>query len=263
MAEDNSAGAVFIELGLDLNNLESDFIAADQTIQQNLNRLNRERNLIELRAQVEIGGLDETTDAEQILEVRTRSLNQQMQIHRDRIQLVEAAHRQLVNSQGESATATQNMEARVQREQLSLQRLEQQLRRTQQAQEDLNNTSGTSTSTSDNTDGGLDIGGGGLEDLASGVLDRIPPQAKIAAGAIAGLGAAIIAAGKASTDLIERWRELQTQSYDLNMSVQDTENFLRKLRLAGGDIGDFEGFIRGISDAMVKGKIFAVHSQAV
>lgn len=74
MAEENSAGAIFIDLGLDLNQLESDFIAADQTIQQNLNRLNRERNLIELRAQVEIGELE---DAEEILATRTRALNRQ------------------------------------------------------------------------------------------------------------------------------------------------------------------------------------------
>ena len=39
------------------------------------------------------------------------------------------------------------------------------------------------------------------------------------------------------------------------MSVNDTENFLRHMRLAGGDIGDFEGFIRGITDAWVKGDV--------
>ena len=245
MAEDNSAGAVFIELGLDLNQLESDFIAADKTIQQNLNRLNRERNLIELRAQVEIGGLDETTDAEQILEVRTRSLNQQMQIQRDRIQLVEAAHRQLVNSQGESATATQNMEARLQRERLMLQRLEQQLRQTTQAQENLNADG----------NGSENSGVSGLGDLVDGVLDKIPPQAKMAATAIAGIGTAVFAAGKASKELIEDWRELQKQAYELNMTVNDTENFLRHMRLAGGDIGDWEGLVRGVSDALVKGEI--------
>ena len=141
MAAENSAGAVFIELGLDISQLESDLIAADATIQQNLNRLNRERNLIDLRAQVEIGGLDETAEAERILEVKARSLNDQMRLQRDRIVLVTAAYNSLKQTQGATAAATQNMEARVQREQLSLQRLEQQLRRTQQAQQNLNNTS--------------------------------------------------------------------------------------------------------------------------
>ncbi len=231
-------------------------IEAGRSVQQNLSRLGRERDLIELRAQVEIGGLDETTNQSKILETRQRSLNEQLNIQRTRIRLVEEAHRRLASAQGSDSAAVQDMETRLQRERLTLQRLEQQLDRVRTAQENLNNTSSTNGGgASGNTDGGLDIGGGGLEDLADSVLERIPPQARIAAGAIAGLGAAIIAAGKASTDLIERWRELQTQAYDLNMSVQDTEDFLRKLRLAGGEFEDFKGFIRGLSDAMIKGEI--------
>lgn len=221
---------------------QTSLVDAGQSLQENLSRLGRERDLADLRAQVEIGGLDEATNQVQILETRQRSLNQQLNIQRARIRLVEEAHRRLASAQGTNSSAAQEMEARLQRERLSLQRLEQQLRQVTEAQEDLNNSSG-----------GIEIGG--LEDLVGGVLDRIPPQARIAAGAIAGLGTAIIAAGEASTDLIERWRELQTQAYELNMSVNDTENFLRKMRLAGGDIGDFEGFIRGISDAMVKGEV--------
>lgn len=241
MAE-NSAGAVFIELGLDISQMESDFIAADQSIQNNLNRLNRERNLIELRAQVEIGGLDETTDAEQILAVRTRALNQQIQIQRDRISLTSAAFRQLTQSQGTNAAATQRMEQRLQRKRLALQRLEQQLRQASQAQEDFNGGE-NSHSTPE-----------GLKDLVDGVLDKIPPQAKAAATAIVGIGTAALTATSATKELVENYRELQQQAYELNMPVNDTENFLRHMRLAGGDIGDFEGYIRGISDAYVKGK---------
>ena len=148
MATDNSAGAIFIDLGLDISQLESDFISANQTIQQNLNRLNRERNIIDLRAQVEIGGMDETVDATQILETRQRSLNQQLSMQRDRIRLTDTAFRQLSNTQGESAAATQNMAARLRREQLSLQRLEQQLQRVTAAQSDLATSSQTAAQSS-------------------------------------------------------------------------------------------------------------------
>ena len=36
-----------------------------------------------LRAQVEIAGLDETAEAERILQIRTDALNQQMSLQRD------------------------------------------------------------------------------------------------------------------------------------------------------------------------------------
>lgn len=238
---DNSAGAIFLELGLDLNQLESDFIMADQTIQQNLNRLNRERNLIQLRAEVEIGNLDAVADAERILEIRQRALNQQLQLQRDRIQLTEAAWRDLSNTRGADAAETQRMEARLERERLALQRLEEQLRA-------LNEGS---------ADSGAGSGLGGLENIGetlSGIWERIPPQVKLATAGVLAFGGAVGQAYEQSRALIERWRELQTQAYELNMSVGDTENFLRRMRLAGGDIGDFEGYIRGITDAYVKGE---------
>ena len=235
---------------------QSSLIDANQTIQQNLNRLGRERDLTDLRAQVEIGGLDEAADQTRILEIRQRSLNEQLDIQRTRIRIVEEAHRRLTSAQGANSTAAQDMEASLQRERIALQRLEQQLSNVTAAQERLNNASnnnntGTGGSTSNTDDSSSS---GGLNNLVDGVLDRIPPQAKAAAAAMAGLGAAIFAAGEASTDLIERWRELQTQAYELNMTVKDTENFLRHMRLAGGDIGDFEGYIRGITDAWSKGE---------
>ena len=258
-----STSDLYIRLGLSTNEFESGFVDAERTLHDNMARLNREMNLVELRAQVEINGLDETADQMQILTIRTRSLSEQIRAQRDRIRLTNASLQSLTQSQGASAMATQNMEARLRREQLALQRLEEQLRRTQQAQQNLNNTSSAggagaggagSTSTGGTSGAGNSGGYGGLEDLVDGVLDKIPPQARIAAAAIAGLGTAITSAGNASAEMIRKWGELQKQSYELNMSVNDTENFLHHMKLAGGDIGDFEGFIRGISDAMAKGE---------
>ena len=246
MATDNSAGAIFIDLGLDISQLESDFVAANATIQQNLNRLNRERNLIDLRAQVEIGGLDETADAAQILEIRERSLNQQLEIQRDRIQLTRAAFQQLRNTQGATAAATQNMEARLQREQLSLQRLEQQLNSVTTAQENL--TNGTNSGGESAESAGLEFGG------LDSILDKLPPHAKAAVAGFTALTGAIIAAGTASNDLIKRWRELQKQSYNFNLPVNDMETLARRVKFTGGEIEDLHGFLAGLNDAMTKGE---------
>lgn len=268
MAEDNSAGAVFIELGLDLNQLESDFIAADQTIQQNLNRLNRERNLIELRAQVEIGDLE---DAEQILEVRTRSLNQQMQIQRDRIQLVEAAHRQLVNSQGESATATQNMEARLQRERLMLQRLEQQLRQTTQAQENLS-SGGSSTNNSTSKLKDLFSSNfndklkqlnemlplaGGLAEKTTAALSAIPTPAKAAILAITAIPVAVKAAESAILSLAEpaitAGDAFYVASRGAQMTIKDFGQLSTICKVTGIELSEVTNAMRRLNMQIVKG----------
>ena len=100
MATDNTVGGLYMRLGLSLDELETDFIAAERTTRENLNRLNRESNLIRLRAEVEIGNLDETADAMQILTVRENALNQQMAIQRDRIRLADAAMQDLIQRHG-------------------------------------------------------------------------------------------------------------------------------------------------------------------
>ncbi len=214
---------------LDLSQLESDFIAADRSIQQNLNRLNRESNLIQLRAEVEIGNLDATADATQILEIRQRALNQQMQIQRDRIRLTEAAFRDLTNTRGADAAETQRMEARLERERLGLQRLQQQLNQVTAAQENLNETQ-------ENAGGSVETLQDRVQGLVDRALDRIPPAARAAAVSIAGIATAMLAAGAVTSDLIEKWRELQTNAYNLNMPIDATDNFWRQMRMADTEV---------------------------
>lgn len=239
MAQDSTLGGLYLSVGLDISELESDFLAADRTTRENLNRLNRESNLVRLRSEVEIGNLDETADAVQILTVRENALNQQMAMQRDRIRIAEAQLQSLTQQHGASAVVTQRAAAALERERLSLQRLQRELNDVQDAQSNLNDTQGNSNSSfSSFTDS----------------LDDIAGKAAPVVAAVGAISGAMTAASTATINLIEKFRELQKQSYELNMSVNDTENFLRHMRLAGGDIGDFEGFIRGISDAMVKGE---------
>ena len=239
MAQDSTLGGLYLSLGLDISELESDFLAANRTTRENLNRLNRESNLVRLRAEVEIGNLDETADAVQILTVRENALNRQMAMQRDRIRIAEAQLRSLTQQHGEGAVVTQRAAAALERERLSLQRLQRELNEVTDAQNGLNNTQGsTNSSISDFTDSLGDIAGKAAPVVA-------------AVGAVAGV---MTTAATATTELIDKFRELQNQSYELNMPVAETKNFLREMRLAGGDIGDFEGYIRGITDAYVKGE---------
>ena len=230
MAE--SVGSLYIRLGLSLSELETDFITAERTVSENIRRLNREAELIRIRSEVEIAGLDETADAERILQIRTDALNQRMAIQRDRVNLLTAELRSLTEAHGENSAVVQRATIRLERERLALANLERELRGLNDSSEETNDIFGE------------------LSDM----LPAMPTRLQAIGMAFTALSAGIGAAAMATKGLVEEFRELQNQSYELNMSFPDTREFLREMRLAGGDIGDYEGYIRGITDAYVKGE---------
>ena len=225
MAE--SVGSLYIRLGLSLSELETDFITAERTVSENIRRLNREAELIRIRSEVEIAGLDETADAERILQIRTDALNQRMAIQRDRVNLLTAELRSMTEAHGENSAIVQRATMRLERERLALANLERELRGLNDSSEETNDTFGE------------------LSDM----LPAMPTKLQAVGMAFGALSAGIGAATAATQELLDEFRELQNQSYELNMSFPDTRSFLREMRLAGGDIGDFEGYIRGITDA--------------
>lgn len=230
MAED--IGSLYIRLGLSLSDFETALVAAERTVNENVRRLSRQSELIRLRAQVEIAGLDETADAERILQIRTDALNQQMSLQRDRVRMLTAELQSLTAAHGENAAVTQRAAIRLERERLALSNLEQEL-------SGLNETSGETSGVF-----------GELQNMLPAMPTKLQALGMAFGVVTAGIGAAVTA----TKELLDEFRELQNQSYELNMSFPDTRNFLRELRLAGGDIGDFEGYIRGITDAWVKGE---------
>ncbi|MBR6712125.1 MAG: hypothetical protein IKI76_03930 [Selenomonadaceae bacterium] len=232
MAEDRSVGGLFLRLGLSLSELETGFVNASQTIAANINRLNREAELVRIRSEIEIAGLDETADAERILQVRQEALNRQMEIQRDRVRILNAELQNLIRTQGENSVAVQRATTTLERARLALANMERQSR-------NLNDSSGETNSIF-----------GELNDM----LPSMPTKLQAVGMAFGAITAGIGAAGAAVNELREEFKELQNQAYELNMPVPDTRKFLREMRLAGGDIGDFEGYIRGITDAWVKGE---------
>lgn len=244
MATDNSVGGLYMRLGLSLDELETDFIAAERTTRENMARLNRESNLIRLRAEVEIGNLDESTDQLQILSIREDALNKQMEIQRDRIRLADAAMQDLVATHGEGSVVAQRAATALERERLALQRLERELRDVHEAQTDFNNENNANSDNSEDSLGGL------LENLSSASTGKL---AVLVAGLQAVKGAVDLVT-ESTEEMLENFHELQNQSYELDMPFDKTKDFLRQVKLGGGDIGDFEGYIRGITDAYVKGE---------
>ena len=119
---------LYLELGLDLSQLQADILAADKTVTENLGRLNRQNNLIKLRMEADIAGLDKATDAAKILEIQEKSLNQQLTLSKDKLAILEAAYKQVTDNQNSSALAVQNAEKAWQKARLEIGNLEARLK---------------------------------------------------------------------------------------------------------------------------------------
>lgn len=120
--------SLYIELGLDISQLQAGILAADRSLTENLGRINRQRNIIKLRVEADIAGLDRFKDSTQILEIQERGLNQQLTLAKDKLSILEAAYQQVANNQNSSAIAVQNAEKAWQNARLEVGKLEQALK---------------------------------------------------------------------------------------------------------------------------------------
>lgn len=221
-----SVADLYMRLGLSIDELEQGFVDAGRTIRDNMARLSRENRIIELQMQVDLEGLDDAADAQQILQIRTQALTRQIENQRQRVELASAELRNMAQSTGENSDQTQRAQLQFEHERLALARLEEQLNSLNETQDDAN------------------AGANSFMDRISELSGRFAPY-------IAAIGSAVAT----TQELIEKYAELQKQAYELNMPFERTKDLLRQIKFAGGDIGDFEGFIRGITDAYVKGEV--------
>ena len=221
---------LFLSLGLDISQLESDFIAADRNVNEAMARLRRQSQLINLRAQVELEGLDEAADGARRLEVREQALNEQLTVQRDRIRLTEAALQQLQRTRNQDRAAIQRAQIALERERLTMAQLENQLQSLREEQEEM------SSETEE------------LPDKVERATTAITAGFAVVTGAVVGAAAAI-------DGLIEKFDEMQLKAYELHASFEDTRRYLRQLKFAGAESDDLMGFIRGIDDALIKGDV--------
>lgn len=104
----------------------------------NMARLSRENRIIELQMRVDLEGLDETADAQQILQRRTEALTRQIKNQRQRVELASAELRNMTQSTGENSDQTQRAQLQFEHERLALARLEEQLNSLNETQDDAN-----------------------------------------------------------------------------------------------------------------------------
>ena len=121
---------LYVSLGMDITGLDADLALADKTVSQGLAELNRKKNNIRIRADIDTDNLEGADTAVQKLAIRERSLNGQLALQKQRVELMDAAYRQSVHAVGSAAAASQKLETRLLQERRAYSQLEAQIRRT-------------------------------------------------------------------------------------------------------------------------------------
>lgn len=227
MAE--TVAALYTKLGLDLSSLDSDFALADKTMTQAISRLNHESKKIKINTDIDLNGLNGAKLSVAGLEVQERSLTAQLEIQRQKVSLVNAAYRQMVETKGADSAASAKLETRLLNERRALTNLEAQLKSVQKTR----SASGTASKMVDNVINGasaasvLSQGAAGL-----GALSLLQSPLGKAAGVAVAVGAGLASMAKsamtAGNNIYNLARKMQTTNAEaarMNMIF----------RLAGAD----------------------------
>lgn len=124
MAE--SLSELYFRLGLDTSDFESGLVNAENTLSQNLKELNAQSNLVNLKANFEIVGLDEAKRETDGLKIRQEALNKQLEIQSDRVKIMSAAYQDMAETQGEASDAARNLELELAHERAIMAQLQRQ-----------------------------------------------------------------------------------------------------------------------------------------
>lgn len=128
MAE-KQAGGLSMRIGIALSELQSDFLQAEQTVRQGIAALNRQQNIVRLRMETDVAGLDSFTDKTKIIEVREQALSQLLEMQRDKLTLATKAFQDYTSGKNVNATESKRLETAMERERLAVARLESELKK--------------------------------------------------------------------------------------------------------------------------------------
>ena len=227
MAE--TVAALYTKLGLDLSSLDSDFALADKTMTQAISMLNHESKKIKINTDIDLNGLNGAKLSVAGLEVQERSLTAQMDVQRQKISLVNAAYKQMVETKGADSAASAKLETRLLNERRALTNLEAQLKSVQKTR----SASGTASKMVDNVINGasaasvLSQGAAGL-----GVLSLLQSPLGKAAGVAVAVGGGLVSMAKSAMTA-------GNNIYNLAKKMQTTNAEAARMnmifRLAGAD----------------------------
>ena len=81
-----NVGNLYLRLGLSYDELNQDFVNVEETLSSNIQRLNRQNTMINLKAAIDLTGV---TDAAQKLKIQQEALTRQVEIQQQKVKLYE------------------------------------------------------------------------------------------------------------------------------------------------------------------------------
>ena len=119
---------LYIELGLDINQLQLDFDTAGKTVSQTVARLNSENNRIKLKTDIDLSKLEGTGSALDKLKVKYQAINQQLDIQRQKQSVLQAVYAGAQKNYGLDSGLTQRAGTNLLYQQRNVAALEAQMR---------------------------------------------------------------------------------------------------------------------------------------
>lgn len=230
MAKGETVAALYTKLGLDLSSLSSDFALAGKTVDQAISRINHENKKIRIEADIDLSKLDGAKDKARSIDTREQALIRQLDLQRQKIRLVAAAYREMVQAKGADSAASARLETRLLNERKAYANLEVQLRAVRKERSAQTSIAGRMVNSVANGAGAMSVLAQGAGDL--GLLGFMAGPIGKAVGVTTAVSAGLIAMDKSAMTagnniygLAQRMHTTNAEAARMNMVF----------RLAGAD----------------------------
>lgn len=220
---------LYTKLGLDISSLESDFALAGKTVDKAMSKLNHENKKIKIETDISLAGLDEGKDRLKTLDIQAAALNRQLEIQKQKLQLVAAAYKEVVQEKGRDSAASARLETRLLNERKAYANLEAQIRRTQRAR--IEGTAGNRmVNRIINGASAMSVIAQGASDI--GALSMLTSPAGKALGVATAVGAGALAAAKSAMNTGNAIYELAQKMHTTN---EEAAKMSLTFKMAGAD----------------------------
>ena len=196
MAKGETVAALYTKLGLDLSSLSSDFALAGKTVDQAISRINHENKKIRIEADIDLSKLDGAKDKAKSIDTREQALTRQLDLQRQKIRLVAAAYREMVQAKGADSAASARLETRLLNERKAYANLEVQLRAVRKERSAQTSIAGRMVNSVANGAGAMSVLAQGAGDL--GLLGFMSGPIGKAVGVTTAVSAGLIAMAKSA-----------------------------------------------------------------
>ena len=112
-----STGDLFFKLGLDLSELDKDFVNAQNTVKTNIGKLKGEQSRIKLRMEIDTANLGPAASKTQRLAIEEKALTSQIRIQSQVVALAKAEYDAMAEAKGKNSRESEKLQTKLLKEQ--------------------------------------------------------------------------------------------------------------------------------------------------